>query len=84
MFSSFFRSVGGMGFDGGFFGGFPGDQAIYINVDGQIIRSASSGPSGIQSAMMLIPTLALVIGLVMIAGGLILAFVLWKKGKKGD
>lgn len=34
--------------------------------------------------MMAIPTLALVIGLIMVIGGLILAYVLWKQGKKGE
>ena len=29
-------------------------------------------------------TIILVIGIVMIVGGLILAYVLWKQGKKGD
>ena len=86
MFSSFFNSMGGMGFGGDPFGGFPGDYTIY-NESGQIIQSGSSGFSsfsGIQSAMLAIPTLALIIGIVMIVGGLTLAYVLWKNGKKGD
>lgn len=85
MFSSFFQSIGsmgGMGFGGAPFGGFPGDYVIY-NESGQVIQSGSSGLSGIQSAMLAIPTLALIIGLIMVIGGLILAYVLWKNGKKG-
>jgi len=80
MFSSFFDSVGGMGFGGAPFEGFPGDYVIY-NESGQVIRS---GSSGIQSAMLAVPTLALIIGIIMVVGGLILAYVLWKNGKKGN
>ena len=40
--------------------------------------------SGFQSVMLAIPTLALVIGLIMVIGGLILAYALWKNGKKGE
>ncbi len=86
MFSSFFESVGGMGFGGDPFGGFPGDYVIY-NESGQVIQSGSSGVSGfsgIQSAMLAVPTLALIIGIIMVVGGLILAYVLWKNGKKGN
>lgn len=78
LFSSFFRSMGGL------FDGLPGDGAIYMDTSGQIIPSGASSLSGLQQAMLAIPTLALAIGLVMAVGGLILACVLWKKGKRGD
>ena len=40
--------------------------------------------SGIQSFFLGFATVILVIGLVMVIGGLILAYVLWKAGKKGE
>ena len=40
--------------------------------------------SGVQSFFLGFTTLILVIGLAMVIGGLILAYVLWKRGKKGD
>ncbi len=85
MFSAAFGSMGGMdlsgtpSLNGAPVFGIPDGYTIVI--DGQPVQSAPSGLSGIQSVMMAIPTLALIIGLVMVTGGLILAFVLWKKGK---
>ena len=40
--------------------------------------------SGFESFVMGFATVILLIGIVMIVGGLILAYVLWKQGKKGD
>lgn len=87
MVSGFFRGVGGMSM--GF--GTPGSGWAYSGppeLEAAIMEDlgmAQASPfSGIQSVMLAIPTLALVIGLIMVAGGLILAFVLWKNGKKGD
>jgi len=89
MFSSFFENMfGGMGFstapsfNGTPIFGVPDGYTIVI--DGQPVQPAPSGLSGIQSTMMAIPTIALIIGLVMVVGGLALAYVLWKNGKKGE
>lgn len=85
MVSGFFQGIGStMGFGGDPFSGFPGDYTFYVDETGHIISSASSGLSWFQSVMMVIPTVALVIGLIMVIGGLILAYLLWKNGKKRD
>ena len=63
---------------------FPG-ETIYMDADGNFVSfQGSSGISGAVSGMAAIPAIFLVIGIVMIVGGLILAYVLWKKGNEGD
>ena len=70
--SNFFQEVGYIGFGGG----------DYMVLDDGSVVNWSGGFSGFQSALLAIPTIALVIGIIMILGGLSLAFVLWKNGKK--
>lgn len=61
----------------------PGE--MYIEVDGRLVPfNGSSGISGAVSGIAAIPAIFLIIGIVMIVGGLILAYVLWKKGNEGD
>ena len=89
MVSGFFRGVGDMGGMGGFgMGGgwaFSGPPELEEAIMGELGVVPQASPfSGIRSVMMAIPTLALVIGLIMVIGGLILAYVLWKQGKKGE
>lgn len=86
MVSGFFRSMGGMG-GFGMGGGwtYSGPPELEEAIMGELGVVPQASPfSGIRSVMMAIPTLALVIGLIMVIGGLILAYVLWKQGKKGD
>ena len=84
---------GGGGFSSGGFGGFgmgggwtySGPPELEEAIMGELGIVPQASPfSGIRSVMMAIPTLALVIGLIMVIGGLILAYVLWKQGKKGE
>lgn len=84
MFSTAFGDMDDMGVSG--MGGpvFGVPDGYTIIVEGQTIQSGSSGMSGIQSVMMAIPTFAMITGIVMIIGGLTLAYVLWKNGKKKD
>lgn len=85
MVSGFFRGVGdmgGFGMGGGW--AYSGPPELEEAIMGELGVVQTSPFSGIRSVMMAIPTLALVIGLIMVIGGLILAYVLWKQGKKGD
>lgn len=89
MVSGFFRGVGDVGGMGGFgMGGgwtFSGPPELEEAIMGELGVVPQASPfSGFRSVMMAIPTLALVIGLIMVIGGLILAYVLWKQGKKGE
>lgn len=88
MVSGFFRGVGDMGGVGGLgMGGgwtYSGPPELEEAIMGELGVVQTSPFSGIRSVMMAIPTLALVIGLIMVIGGLILAYVLWKQGKKGE
>ena len=85
MVSGFFRGVIGMGFSGpggGWTYSGPPELEAAIMEDLGIVQA--SPLSGFQSVMMAIPTLALIIGLIMVIGGLSLAYVLWKKGGRGN
>ena len=81
MVSGFFRGMGGFGMGGGW--AYSGPPELEEAIMGELGIAQASPFSGIQSVMLAIPTLALVIGLIMVIGGLILAYVLWKQGKKG-
>ena len=85
MVSGFFRGMGDMG-SFGMGGGwtYSGPPELEAAIMGELGIAQPSPFSGIRSVMMAIPTLALVIGLIMVIGGLILAYVLWKQGRKGD
>lgn len=77
MVSGFFRGMGG-----GW--AYSGPPELEEAIMGELGIAQASPFSGMRSVMMAIPTLALVIGLIMVIGGLILAYVLWKQGKKGE
>ena len=89
-FGSMFRTqnqlMGGMG---GF--GLPGGWTYDSppELEGAVMDALGVAPqaspfSGFESFVMGFATIILLIGIVMIVGGLILAYVLWKQGKKGD
>ena len=89
-FGSMFRTknqlMGGMG---GF--GLPGGWTYDSppELEGAVMDALGAAPqaspfSGFESFVMGFAAIILVIGIVMIVGGLILAYVLWKQGKKGD
>lgn len=81
MVSSASQAMNSMG--GWDFTPIPGE--MYMEVDGRLVPfNGSSGVSGAVSGMAAIPAIFLIIGIAMIAGGLILAYVLWKKGNEGD
>ena len=84
MVSGFFRDVNGISFGtptGGWtYSGSPELEEAIMEELGIVQTSPFSG---MQSVMMVIPTVALVIGLIMVIGGLILAYVLWNNSKKG-
>ena len=85
MVSGFFRDVNGISFGtptGGW--AYSGSPELEEAIMEELGIVQTSPFSGMQSVMMVIPTVALVIGLIMVIGGLILAYVLWKQGKKGD
>ena len=83
MVSGFFQDVNGISFGapgGGWtYSGPPELEAAIMEELGGVQASPFSG---IQSVMMAIPTVALIIGLIMVIGGLLLAWVLWKKGRE--
>ena len=84
MVSGFFRDVNGISF-GTSTGGwtYSGSPELEEAIMEELGIVQTSPFSGMQSVMMVIPTVALVIGLIMVIGGLILAYVLWNNGKKG-
>ena len=75
--------MGGFGLSGGWtYDGPP-------ELEGAVMEALGVAPqatpfSGFESFVMGFATVILLIGIVMIVGGLILAYVLWKQGKKGD
>lgn len=88
-FGSMFRAssqmmsgMGGLGMGGGWtFSGPPEMEGAVMDALG---IAQTSPLSGVQSFFLGFATVILVIGVVMIVGGLILAYVLWKQGRKGD
>lgn len=91
-FGSMFRAsgqmmggIGGLGMIDGYWI-YDGDGLA--EMEGAILDAmgaARQSPlSGVQGFFLGFATIILVIGLVMVIGGLILAFVLWNRGKKGD
>ena len=84
MFAGSHRMMGGFGLSGGgwTYSGPP-------ELEGAVMEALGVAPqatpfSGFESFVMGFATVILLIGIVMIVGGLILAYVLWKQGKKGD
>ena len=92
MISSASRAMNSMVSDPfGDLGGFGGGAGtIYVEGIGPVQIEGAGGSgisgavSGMTSGMAVIPAIFLVIGLVIIGAGLYLAYVLWKKGRKGD
>lgn len=75
-------SMGGFGMGGGWtYSGPPEMEGAVMDALG---IAQASPLSGVQSFFLGFSTLILVIGLVMVIGGLILAFILWRSGRKGD
>ena len=90
-FRSMFRTqnqlMGGMGGFGLSGGGWTYDGPPELEgavMDALGVAPQASPFSGFESFVMGFATVILLIGIVMIVGGLILAYVLWKQGKKGD
>ena len=90
-FGSMFRTqnqlMGGMGGFGLSGGGWTYDGPPELEgavMDALGVAPQASPFSGFESFVMGFATVILLIGIVMIVGGLILAYVLWKQGKKGD
>lgn len=92
-FGSMFRTsnqmmsgLGGFGMGGGWtYSGPPELEGAVMDALGAAQISPQASPfSGFESFAMGFATIILVVGIVMVAGGLILAYVLWKQGKKGD
>ena len=89
-FGSMFREqrqmmsgMGGFGMGGGWaYSGPPELEGAVMEALG--VAPQASPLSGFESFAMGFAAVILVIGLVMVVGGLILAYVLWKQGKKGD
>ena len=86
MFHTTSQMMGGMdgfGMGGGWaYSGPPELEGAVMDALG--IAPQVSPLSGIQSFFLGFATVILVIGLVMVIGGLILAYVLWRAGKKGE
>lgn len=88
-FGSMFRTsnqmmggMGGFGMGGGWT--YSGPPELEGAIMEELGIAQASPFSGVQGFFLGFSTLILVVGLVMVVGGLILAYVLWKQGKKGD
>lgn len=84
MFAASNRMMDGLGgFGGGWaYSGPPELEGAVMDALG--VTSQVSPLSGIQSFFLGFATLILVIGIAAVIAGLLLAYVLWKRGKKGD
>ena len=81
MFADSHRMMNGFGMGGWAYSGPPEAEAAIM----EALGIAQQSPfSGFERFIMGFATIILAAGLVMVVGGLILAFVLWKAGKKGD
>ena len=75
-------SMGGMGWT---YSGPPELEGAVMDALGVAPHAPQASPfSGVQSFFLGFSTLILVIGIVMVVGGLVLAYVLWSQGRKGD
>lgn len=85
MFASSRQMMGGMG-GFGMGGGwtFSGSPELEAAIMEELGIAQASPLSGVEGFFLGVATLILVIGIVMVAGGLILALALWNSGKKGD
>ena len=82
MFSASSQMMGGFGVPGGWT--YSGPPELEGAIMGELGVVQATPFSGFESFIMGFATVILAIGILMILGGLILAFVLWKNGKKGD
>ena len=83
MFAASNQMMSGFGMGGGWAYDGPPEMASSV-MEALGVAPQVSPMSGVQSFFLGFTTLILVIGLAMVIGGLILAYVLWKRGKKGD
>ena len=75
-------SMGGMGWT---YSGPPELEGAVMDALGVAPHAPQASPfSGVQSFFLGFSTLILVIGIVMVVGWLVLAYVLWSQGRKGD
>ncbi len=75
--------MGGFGMGGGWaYSGPPELEGAVMDALG--IAPQTSPLSGMQEAILGITSLFLAVGIIWLIAGLVLAFVLWRKGKKGD
>ena len=84
MFATSSQMMGGMGI-----GGIGWTYSGPPELEGAVMDALGVAPqaspfSGVQSFFLGFSTLILVIGIVMVVGGLVLAYVLWSQGRKGD
>ena len=82
MFSASSQMMGGFGVPGGWT--YSGPPELEGAIMGELGVVQATPFSGFESFIMGFATVILAIGILMILGGLILAFVLWKNGKQGD
>ena len=73
-------TMGGFGMTGWVYDGPPELEGAVMDALG----IEASPLSGVEGFFLGVSTLILIIGLVMVVGGLILAYVLWKNGNKGE
>ena len=83
MFAGSHQMMGGVGLSGGGWT-YSGPPELEGAIMGELGVVQATPFSGFESFIMGFATVILAIGILMILGGLILAFVLWKNGKKGD
>ena len=77
------ESIGGFGTGGGWtYNGPPEMEGAVMEALG--VAPQTSPLSGVQGVFLGVANLIIVLGVLWLAAGLILSFVLWKKGKKGD
>ena len=84
MFAASSQMMGGMG-TGGMGWSYSGPPEL----EGAVMEALGVAPqtsplSGFQGVFSGLASLIMVLGLLWLAAGLILAFVLWKKGRRGD
>lgn len=84
MFAASSQMMGGMGI-----GGIGWTYSGPPELEGAVMDALGVAPqaspfSGVQSFFLGFSTLILIIGIVMVVGGLVLAYVLWSQGRKGD
>jgi len=82
MFSTSHKMMNGFGTPGGW--AYSGPPELEAAIMEELGIAQTSPLSGVESFFLGFTTLILVIGIVVMAAGLTLAYVLWKNGKKGE